>query len=84
MNNLAWKLFFSVVKFEFIGFQFYRRLQRVLFYTKVYLTSFCVTSRNIKLTTTMADCEFNYWLCQLASQISSNRVDDDEKVRLFI
>ena len=26
---------------------------------------------------TMADCEFNYQLCQLASQFSSNRVDDD-------
>ena len=25
----------------------------------------------------MADCEFNYRLCQLASQFSSNRVDDD-------
>ena len=27
--------------------------------------------------TTMADCEFKYQLCQLASQFSSNRVDDN-------
>ena len=27
--------------------------------------------------TTMADCEFKYRLCQLASQFSSNRVDDN-------
>ena len=38
MNNLAWKLFFSTVKFEFRSFQFYRRLQRVLFYTKVFVS----------------------------------------------
>ena len=71
MNNLAWKLFFSAVKFEFRSFQFYRRLQRVLFYTKVFVSCmidfYCMTSRNVKLTTTMADCEFNYGLCQLAT-----------------
>ena len=58
MNNLAWKLFFSAVKFQFRSFQLYQRLQRVLFYTKgvrVYLTSLRMTSRNMKLTTTMAD-----------------------------
>ena len=38
MNNLAWKLFFSAVKLEFRSFQFYRRLQRVLFYTKVFVS----------------------------------------------
>ena len=38
MNNLAWKLFFSAVKFKFGSFQFYRRLQRVLFYTKVFVS----------------------------------------------
>ena len=38
MNNLAWKLFFSVIKFEFRSYQFYRRLQRVLFYTKVFVS----------------------------------------------
>ena len=38
MNNLAWKLFFTPVKFEFRSFQFYRRLQRVLFYTKVFVS----------------------------------------------
>ena len=38
MNNLAWKLFFSAVKFEFRSFQFYRRLQRVLFHTKVFVS----------------------------------------------
>ena len=40
MNNLACKLFFSAVKFEFRSFQFYRRLQRVLFYIKVFV--FCI------------------------------------------
>ena len=76
---------FSAVKIEFRSFQFYQRLQRVLFYTKVfdcschaYLTYFCMTPRNVKLTT-MADCEFNYRLCQLASQFSSNRVDDEQR-----
>ena len=47
MNNLAWKLFFSAVR----SFQFYRRLQRVLFYTKLFvsciLDPFCMTSRNM-------------------------------------
>ena len=38
MNNLAWKLFFSAVKFEFRSFQFYRRLQWVLFYTKLFVS----------------------------------------------
>ena len=38
MNNLAFKLFFPVVKFEFKSFQFYRRLQWVLFYTKVFVS----------------------------------------------
>ena len=39
MNNLAWKFFFfSAVKFEFRSFQFYRRLQWVLFYTKVFVS----------------------------------------------
>ena len=38
MNNLAWKLFFSTVKFEFRSFQFYWRLQQVLFYTKVFVS----------------------------------------------
>ena len=38
MNNLAWKLFFSPVKFEFRSFQFYRRLQWVLFYTKLFVS----------------------------------------------
>ena len=31
------KVVFSAVKFEFRSFQFYRRLQRVLFYTKVFV-----------------------------------------------
>ena len=46
-----------------------------------------MTSRSMKVTTTMADCQFNYRLCQLASQFSSNRVDDDlfrAKVPIFI
>ena len=43
----------------------------------MHTTSFCMMSRNMKLTTTMADCEFNYRLCLLARQFSSNRVDDD-------
>ena len=38
MNNLARKLFFSAVKLEFRSFQFYRRLQRVLFYTKLFVS----------------------------------------------
>ena len=42
MNNLEWKLFFSVVKFEFRSFQFYRRLPRILFYTKVFVSNSCI------------------------------------------
>ena len=38
MNNLAWKFVFSAVKFEFRSFQFYRRLQPVLFYTKLFVS----------------------------------------------
>ena len=38
MNNLAWKLFFSAVTFEFRSFQFYWRLQLVLFYKKVFVS----------------------------------------------
>ena len=88
MNNLAWKLFFSAVKFEFRSFQFYRRLQQVLFYTKVFMSCildfllYDVTQREIN-----NNNEFNYRLCQLASQFSSNREDDDlfwAKVSLFI
>ena len=37
MNNLAWKLFFSAVKFKFRSFQFYRCLQPVFFYIKVFV-----------------------------------------------
>ena len=37
-----------------------------------------MTPGNVKLTT-MADSEFNYRLCQLASQFSSNRVDDEQR-----
>ena len=49
MNNLAWKLFFSAVKFEFRSFQFYQRVQRVLFYTEVfvYFLLYDVTQREI-------------------------------------
>ena len=32
------KVVFSTVKFKFRSFQFYRRLQRVLFYTKVFMS----------------------------------------------
>ena len=38
MNNLTCKLFFSAVKFEFRSFQFYRLLQWVLFYIKVFVS----------------------------------------------
>ena len=53
-------------------------IQWVLIYTMsscsrhAYLTSFYMTSHS--LTTTMTDCELN---CQLASQFSTNRVDED-------
>ena len=36
------------------------------------LLPFCMTSHSV--TTTIADCELN---CQLASQFSTNRVDED-------
>ena len=38
MNNLAWKLFSPRLNSSLETFQFYWRLQRVLFYTKVFVS----------------------------------------------
>ena len=81
MNNLACKLFFSAVKFDFRSSQFYRRLQRVLFYIKVFVS--CILDfllhdvpqgevDNNKQPTAIFITD-----CQLASQFSSSRMDED-------
>ena len=86
MNNLAWKLFFSTVKFDLEAFNFTDVYSRSYFTQRcschAHLTSFCMTSHNMKLITTMANCEFNYRLCQLTSRFSSNREDDDYWAKL--
>ena len=75
------KVAFSAVKFEFRSFQFYRRLQRVLFYTKEFVP--CILDFLLNDVTEREIDNNNGRLIvynrprQLAGQFSSNRVDDD-------
>ena len=64
--------FFSAVNLSLEALNFTYDLQRVLFYTMMFMSCILFTSHS--MTTTMADCEL---YCQLASQFSTNRVDED-------
>ena len=81
MHNQAWKLFFRRLNSSLEAFNFTDVYNGSYFTQRcscnAYLTSFWMTSRNVKLTTTMTNCKFNYRLRQLASQFSSNRVNDN-------
>ena len=91
MNNLACNLFFYAVKLESRSSKFYRRFQRVLFYISVFvsciLNFLCMTSRNMKFTTTNGWLRVSLPTLPISKSISSNRVDDDllwVKVPTFI